>query len=102
MFVELEGVIIDVIEVLGAAGRVSGSLVTVVGDIERLVPLGTAWWSIWAISTIWVHGELAVGEIDNVGFLGTAESGCGSFAAVVMELGRFWVIYVVLMLAQAF
>jgi hypothetical protein len=49
-----------------------------------------------------VRGELAVGEIDNVGFLETAESGCGSFAAVVMELGRFWVIYVVLMLAQAF
>src|ERR1700678_2981186 len=94
MFVELEGVIIDVIEVLGAAGRVSGSLVTVVGDIECLVPLGTAWWSIWAISTIWAHGELALGEIDDIGFLGTAESGCESFVAVVMEVGRFWVICV--------
>src|ERR1700678_1135705 len=102
MFVELEGVIIDVIEVLGAAGRVSGSLVTVVGDIKCFVPLGTAWWSIWAISTIWAHGELAVGEIDDIGILGTAESGCELFVAVVMELGRFWVVYVVFMLAQAF
>ena len=45
---------------------------------------------------------LAVGEIDDVGSLETAVSGCGLLVAVVTEIGGVVVVCVILELVQAF
>lgn len=98
---ELTMGVIDDVALLGTVGSNSRSLGAVVLSIEGLVPPGTAWWSISAISTIWALGALAVSDIDDVGSLGTAKSDSGRQLSVLIEIDEWEVVCVVWALTQA-
>ena len=95
---------LDDVGLLEAFVSSCGSSVALVSNVQRLVtvPPGTAWQLISVILSIWVLGALAVGAIDDIGSLGMDESGFELFDAVLMEIGKEWVLCIMLMLVQAF